>query len=241
MEDEKYKGKYQQKCDASICKNCKKSYKSLLQHLGKQAKCKLAYSETDIEEVKAKVKGLSDHKEQIRKKEYYEQNKERLAEIRDLKLHGSASQKVIKDGEIHEDPLHNCKLCNRVFKKQGNLLKHVQDQHPNYPEDDVTKLENEILEKIEKQNKKDREYYANNKQNILKKKALKYEENKESILENNRKSYHDNKNYYVATRKNYYKDNKETLLSKNKKYYWENKEEISSKRKKSNQAEEKKY
>ena len=194
MEEKEYKGKYQQKCDASICKNCKKSYKSLLQHLGKQAKCKMAYSDTDIEEVKAKVKGLSDHKEQIRKKEYYQankekikeyyqankekikekretyvrnvidkkpyderysesrqkkvkewyqQNKERLAGIRDLKLQASASQNVQKDGKIHEDPLHNCKLCTRVFKKQGNLLKHIQEEHSNYPEDDVTEPENE--------------------------------------------------------------------------------------------------
>ena len=178
MEEKEYKGKYQQKCNASICKNCKKSYKSLLQHLGKQAKCKLAYSDTDIEEVKAKVKGLSDHKVQIRKKEYYQanrekilekrdkyyhdkelgikghsesrqkwekeyyqRNKERLADNRDLKLQASVSQK--KEGEIQEEPLHNCKLCTRVFKKQGNLLKHIQEEHSNYPEDDVTEPENE--------------------------------------------------------------------------------------------------
>ena len=172
MEEKLYTGKYQRKfsTDVSICKNCKKSYKSLLQHLGKQAKCKQVYSDTDIEEVKAKVKGLSDHKTQIRKKEYYQANKEKILEKRDkyyhdkelgIKGHSESRQKWEKEyyqrnkerladirdlklkAEIHEEPLHNCKICTRVFKKQGNLLKHIQEEHSNYPEDDVTEPENE--------------------------------------------------------------------------------------------------
>ena len=154
------------------------------------------------------------HSESLRKKkkEYYEQNKERLAEIRDKKLIASTSQKAQDDGEIQDESLHYCKLCSRVFKSQGNLLHHIQEQHSNYPEDDVTKLEKDVVEKRRtsfiKRKNKENESYIKNKPHILKKKSLRYEQNKESIPENNRNSYHDNKDSYVTTRQKYYTTHK---------------------------------
>ena len=39
-----------------------KSYKSLLQHLNKESKCKLTYSEMDMGDLKAKVKANTEEK-----------------------------------------------------------------------------------------------------------------------------------------------------------------------------------
>ena len=45
------------------CKNCKKSYKSLLQHLNKESKCKSTYSDMDLDDLKEKVKANKRKKE----------------------------------------------------------------------------------------------------------------------------------------------------------------------------------
>ena len=170
METKAYEGKYKRKLeiDASNCKNCQKSFKSLLQHIGKQPKCKLAYSDKDLKDLQTLTKLISDSKEKIRKKEYYQDNKEQILQKRESYVRRKnqessdeeyeerlqkkkkeyyeknkqrfAEIRNLKSLSTNDSRSHHCKLCSRSFMKPGSLVDHIQKDHKNYPEDDLNKL-----------------------------------------------------------------------------------------------------
>ena len=221
MEKEEYKERFKPKyvTDPYHCKCCQKYYKSLLKHLGRQAKCKLQYSDQDFDDLKAQIQSISQQKEKIRKREYYQNNKESLLEKqekyweknprnldeerlkskkyyernvdkfdrkRDLKLLASVNQKdhdqaenqakASEDAEL-KPPYYSCKLCGRIFKVQGYLLDHIRKNHPEFPTSEVKELERTILEST----KSRKEYYMENREEILKKAKDKKLEEKELL------------------------------------------------------------
>ena len=82
---------------------------------------------------------------------------------------------------------------------------------------------------------KRKEYYQNNK-NILTEKNKEYRENnKEQLLVKSKEYYENNKDIHTEKNKDYYKNNKEQLLVKRKEYYEKNKEKIREKQKEYNE------
>ena len=77
----------------------------------------------------------------------------------------------------------------------------------------------------------DKQYYEENKEEILEKQKEYYEENKEEILERNKQYNEEHKEEILEYMKQYYKEHKEELKEKKKQYYEEHKEEIAEKNK----------
>jgi hypothetical protein len=94
-------------------------------------------------------------------------------------------------------------------------------------------------EKKEYYKNKSKNYYVNNKNNVLKRSKQYYENNKEYCKEYRKEYYKDNKEktkqYYENNKekiKQYYKNNKEKIKSYQNEYYKTNKNEIAKKKKK---------
>ena len=64
------------------CKNCMKTYKSIMQHLNKESKCKLIYSDMDMHDLKEKVKANSEEKARERMKIHYKNNRDEILKQR---------------------------------------------------------------------------------------------------------------------------------------------------------------
>ena len=77
------------------CKNCMKTYKSLMQHLNKESKCKLTYSDLDLSDLKEKVKANSEEKARERKKIQYQNNRDEILKVRKL-YHKENAEKISK-------------------------------------------------------------------------------------------------------------------------------------------------
>ena len=76
-----------------------------------------------------------------------------------------------------------------------------------------------------------KEYYENNKEEILQYCKEYYENNKDEILQNNKKYYENNKDEILENKKQYYENNKDEILEYRKQYYENNKDEILENRK----------
>ena len=61
-----------------------KTYKSLMQHLNKESKCKLRYSDMDLSDIKEKIKANSQEKSRERMKVYYQNNRDEILKQRQL-------------------------------------------------------------------------------------------------------------------------------------------------------------
>ena len=77
------------------CKNCMKSYKSLQQHLNKESKCKLKYSDLDLVDLKEKVKANTEEKDRERKRKHYQNNRDEILKQRQL-YHKENDKKISK-------------------------------------------------------------------------------------------------------------------------------------------------
>ena len=77
------------------CKNCMKSYKSLLQHLNKESKCKSTYSEMDMGDLREKVKANTEEKARERKREHYQNNRDEILKQKQL-YHRQNDEKISK-------------------------------------------------------------------------------------------------------------------------------------------------
>ena len=73
---------------------------------------------------------------------------------------------------------------------------------------------------------KRKEYYQNNKEQILKSNKERYELNSESLKEKQRDYYWNNRKQVRDYQKSYYESNKETFSKKNKDYRQKNREEL---------------
>lgn len=67
-------------------------------------------------------------------------------------------------------------------------------------------------------------YYENNKENLLLQKKEYYKNNKENFLIKNKENYENNKEVRLSNAKEYYLSNREEILKKQRKYILENKE-----------------
>lgn len=76
-----------------------------------------------------------------------------------------------------------------------------------------------------------REYYKDNKDDILEYHREYYKDNKDYILEESKKYYVSNKDTVLEKKKDYYDDNKDAILEKKKDYYDNNKDTILKKQK----------
>ena len=71
-----------------------------------------------------------------------------------------------------------------------------------------------------------KEYYEENKQEILQQKKEHYEKNKQEILQQRKDYREENKEKIAHRKKEYYKENKQEILQQQKEHYEENKQEI---------------
>ena len=76
-----------------------------------------------------------------------------------------------------------------------------------------------------------KEYYEDNKEQLLEKKKQYYENNKEQLLEKKKQYYENNKEETLITNKKYRDNNKEKLAIISKKYRSENKDDLKNKKK----------
>ena len=77
------------KIDINICKNCGNFFPHLLQHLGKSKFCPSSYSEQDMADLKAAKNMYS----KFQKKEWYNENKEKL--LKKMSEHYKQNREVI--------------------------------------------------------------------------------------------------------------------------------------------------
>ena len=84
----------------------------------------------------------------------------------------------------------------------------------------------------------DKQYYEENKEEILGKQKQYYEENKEVILKRNKIYYEDNKEEILDKNKQYREEHKEEISEKKKQYYEENPHKIFNESNKRRQLEE---
>lgn len=73
---------------------------------------------------------------------------------------------------------------------------------------------------------RDRLYYENNKEEILKRMSIYREENKDKVKEQKRIEYENNREKYLLRRKTYYRENRAEILKEMKLYQKENRERI---------------
>ena len=142
---------------------------------------------------------------QLQHKEYYERNKDMLARKRDFKLLVTVNQKdhdqaenqanELNDAEL-KPSFYSCKLCHRIFKVQGYLLDHIRKNHPEFPKSEVEELERTILEGT----KSRKEYYMENREEILKKTKARRLEEKELLKSG--MSYKDIANHFYNKNRN---------------------------------------
>ena len=59
-----------------------KTYKSIMQHLNKESKCKLIYSDMDMHDLKEKIKANSEEKARERMKIHYKNNRDEILKQR---------------------------------------------------------------------------------------------------------------------------------------------------------------
>lgn len=84
-----------------------------------------------------------------------------------------------------------------------------------------------LVSKEEDYNKNQcKQYYEQNRDEILEQKQDYYQKNKDEILEQQREYYEKNKQQIRKQQKQYYEQNKEQLLKKNKQYYEQNREKL---------------
>ena len=244
METKAYEGKYKRKLaiDASNCKNCQKSFKSLLQHLGKQPKCKLAYSDKDLKDLQTLTKSISDSKEKMRKKEYYQDNKEQILQKRESYVRRKNQE---SSDEEYEERLQKKKKeyyekNKQRFAEMRNLK--LLSTNDSKSEIDVERRshhcklcsrtfmkQGSLVDHIHKDHKNYPEDDVNKLQKeIFEKKKIRereyYKKNKEDILKKNKKKYEENKEHILDIKKSSYWNNKDDYVATRANYYKKNRE-----------------
>jgi len=135
------------------------------------------------------------------------------------KTNWCSSYEIIKQGDYYIELLEyaDCKTRAELHKKEGEFIRKMEC---------VNKL-------INGRDKK--EYYQDNRRQILEKKKIYREKNKERINKYQKeylKEYREkNKEQVIQKRKQYFEKNKERIIQRGKKYYEKNKEQISQRNK----------
>jgi hypothetical protein len=143
--------------------------------------------------------------------------------------------------ELYE--LFPCGCKEELRKREGEIIRLIGNLNINIAGRDKKEYyednKEEIIEKRKEYynknsneiSKKSKEYYEDNKEEIIEKRKEYYEDNKEKIIEKSKEYYNKNSNEISKKMKEYYEDNKEKIIEKNKEYYEDNKEKIIEKHK----------
>jgi len=126
-----------------------------------------------------------------------------------------------------------CKTCNQKYKKQYN--EDNAAKYKQYYEDNKENILNKSKEYYKKNKEfvlnKNKKYALNNLEKIKEKNKEYYKNNKEKIQQYKLKYNKDNEQELKDFHKEYYEKNKEKIKKRNKEYYEKNKEKIILKRK----------
>ena len=125
--------------------------------------------------------------------------------------------------------------------KYNDVYIELLEEYPCENKSQLHRKEGEYIRKIDCLNKKIagrtfKEYYQDNKEEILEKHKQHYQDNRDERLEKNKQYYKDNRDERLEKNRQYYKDNRDGRLEKCKQYRQQNKEKISEKQKQHYQA-----
>jgi len=145
--------------------------------------------------------------------------------------------KSVCNNENNKD--YNCDVYKFIRENGGfqNWDMVLVEYYPCKTKLELEKREREIIEELKPTLNKiiptrtKKEYYENNKEQLLEKKKEYNEKNKEQIAEYQKKYNEDNKEKLKEKKKEYYENNKETIKEKHKEYNEKNKEHISEQKK----------
>jgi len=127
------------------------------------------------------------------------------------------------DAKIYLVENYPCNSKEELHAREGYYIKNNVCINKNIPGRDQKQYYNENKEQILKYRKK---YYIDNKEDVLKQHKKYYQENKEDVLKHQKQYYKENKEDVIKYKKQYYQENKEDVIKHQKQYYEKHKENI---------------
>lgn len=150
-------------------------------------------------------------KEKIRRKAYYEENKEKIN-----------MQKRERRRKNHEEELRKQREYNEKNRERVNEL--ARNQYWKNPVENRKRALNYVNENREEINERNREKYAENPEKYITKTKEYYENNKEKVDQKAKERYWENPHVFRKRSKKYREENKEEIIAKDRIYKQENKE-----------------
>jgi hypothetical protein len=168
--------------DNPSCKNpnCPKKdieWNTILQHIIRAKKCRIYYSDAEVDAIRNKSKQIQNRKKKEKRKDNCADGKEPSSPV--------ATTSGVKKVKIKKQ----CKICKKYFVSLLSHLNLSETCKSNYGEG-YKNLKSEIDEerKMYKKN-----YDSQNKEAIIQSKAKRYNDNREALSQASLKYYNDNK------------------------------------------------
>jgi len=152
-------------------------------------------------------------KEKIRRKAYYEENKEKIN-----------MQKRERRRRNHEEELRKQREYKEKNREKYNEL--ARNQYWKNPVENRKRALNYVNENREEINERNREKYAENPEKYITKTKEYYENNKEKVDQKAKERYWENPHVFRKRSRKYREENKEEIIAKDRIYKQENKETL---------------